>query len=141
MRVTEECNVIKAEKGFALIELVKKPECGNCKLCAFNKKNAIRVPAKCSIECAPGDRVVVEMPEKPLCGSSLILFAIPLILLLIAVLATANCKWYVQISSIVIALAIGLITVILCDKLVKKNSKRIPTVKKVIKENNIGENQ
>lgn len=96
MRVTEECNVIKAEKGFVLIELVKKPECGNCKLCAFNKKNAIRVSAKCSIECAPGDRVVVEMPEKPLCGSSLILFAIPLILLLIAVLATANCKWYVH---------------------------------------------
>lgn len=131
----EECSVIKAHKNSAVIELVRRSECESCKACVFNKKNVLRMNAKTEVACKAGDRVLVEMPEKQVAGASFILFAVPLVLMLISVLITADKPWYAQILSICGALAIGLAVVILCNQMIKRKPSYLPTVKQIITEN------
>ncbi len=138
--ITEECKVIKVKKNFAVIELERKPQCDNCKACAFNRRNTVRMSARLDTECRAGDSVIVEMPQKSIKGSSLVLFLAPLLLMLAAVIITANYRWYVQIPSIIGALLIGLCLIILFDRLIRRNAAFMPTVKKIIENNNhIGE--
>lgn len=142
MPITEECSVIKTNGDKVVIELVRQPKCDGCKACAFNKRNRLRMTANSEIKCVAGDRVVVEMPSKTVAGAWLILFVLPLILMLVAVLITAQMRWYVQVLSIVAALALGLAAVILSDRIIRSRTEYLPTVKKIVNkniENNIGD--
>lgn len=143
MHIIEECNVIKVKGDYAIIELTRKPECEGCKACAFNRRNTIRMTAKCETSCLVGDKVMVEMPEKSVKGSWLILFVLPLVLLLASVLITASSVWYIQLVSIAAALLLGLCGAMLCDFAIRRHSKFIPTIKNVVEENKkfLGENQ
>ena len=133
MPLVEECRVVKVIGDYAVIELERKPECDGCKACAFNRRNILRMTARSEIPCAAGDMVSVEMPQKSIKGSYLVLFLLPLVLMLIAVSVTAEFAWYVQIPSILGALLLGLIATFLCDKLIKRKAAYMPTIKSVIK--------
>lgn len=143
MPITEECNVVKVRGSRAIIELVRKPECDGCQACAFNRRSSIKMTARKEVDCYAGDRVTVQMPEKTIKGSWLVLFVFPLALLIIAVCLTVNLDWYFQIAAVCAALLIGLGVAILCDFLIKRNSKYIPTIKEVItiNKNHIGVDQ
>ena len=139
-QITEECKVIKIKKNLAVIELERKPECENCKACSFNRRNTVRMNARLETECSAGDRVIVEMPQKAIKGSSILLFFVPLMLMLAAVFATASQAWYIQIPSVVGALIISLGLIFLFDKLIRRNAAYMPTVKQIVKNtNHIGE--
>lgn len=135
MPITEECSVVKVKGDYAVIELSRKPECEGCKACAFNRRNTIRMTAKKEIDCEAGDRVIVQMPEKSIKGSWIILFALPLLFILTAVIITAKFAWYLQITAIGIALLMGFGCAVLCDFLIRRRTKYIPIVKNTLKEN------
>lgn len=136
----EECNVVKVKGDYAVIELERKPECEGCKACSFNRRNSLRMTAMRSADCSVGDRVSVQMPEKSIKGSYLVLFLIPLALMLAAVLITAKYEWYVQVPSIVGALLLGLAIIVLCDGIIKKKAAYMPKIINVIKNtHHIGE--
>ena len=138
--ITEECKVIKIKKNFAVIELERKPQCESCKACSFNRRSTVRMNARIESECSVGDIAIVEMPRKSIKGSSFVLFLLPILLMLVAVLVTADCSWYVQIPSVVGALLVGLGAIVLVDRLIRRNSEYMPIVKQIVKNtNHIGE--
>ena len=130
--MTEICTVKKVRRGGVYVELTRKDECDGCKMCAFNNKKSIVVPAACTIDVTVGQTVEVEMPTRSPGAASLLIYAVPLLLILIGALAGyAGGLWW-QIGLSATGLIIGLAVAYAIDRAYRKKSGMIPTVTRIV---------
>lgn len=130
--MTETCTVKKITRGNVYVELVRKDECDGCKMCAFNNKKSIVVPAACGIAVDVGQTVEVEMPTRSPGAASLLIYAVPLLLILAGALIGLVGGVWLQIGLAACGLILGLVAAFLLDRAYRKMRGMIPTVKRVI---------
>lgn len=130
-----ECTVQKIKGKFAYILVTKSQECEGCKACAFGKDGTISMPAIDDIGCKTGDRVLVEMPQKRIKAAPIYLYAIPLLLLLVAALIG---NIFSQTAAIIASLSTLIVSVLMIwfiDKRYRKNKDFMPLIIKIINVN------
>ena len=84
--MTEICTVKKAGKRGIFVELKRGERCDGCKICAFNRKNTLVVPAKSDVHVKAGDTVVAEMPTVSVGAGALLIYALPLLFIVVGAL-------------------------------------------------------
>jgi sigma-E factor negative regulatory protein RseC len=91
MMIEEFARVVDVEDGFAWIESERTSTCSSCSVHAgcgtgviakLLGNRRLRLRAICNIELAPGDHVVIGIPESGLLRGSLAVYAVPLIAML-----------------------------------------------------------
>ena len=125
----EKCTVQRIKGNHAYIELIRTPKCDGCKACAFHGKDKIVLPAIKDCECAAGDTVIVEMPEKQFVFAPLLLFGLPLVCFLIGLMAGrfAGGELLMVLLGFAFA-ALGYLIAVFADKTLKNNRKYMPIV-------------
>ncbi len=134
--MTEDCVVKKIRRGYVYIELNRSEKCDGCNLCAFNKKKSIVMPAHCDKAGAErvkiGSRVTVEMPTKSVGAASLLIYAIPILLLFVgAAIGLVGGVW-LQIGLAAAGLVSGLAAAFAIDKIYRRKVGILPTVINVL---------
>ena len=77
--------VVRLKNAVAYIEIERSQECAGCKACALAAKKVTVLPATNDVGAKAGDEVLVALaPQKPLIAT-LMLFLLPLVLMVIAV--------------------------------------------------------
>ena len=126
--MTETCTVKKVKRGTAYIELKRKDECNACKICSFNSKKSMIVPALCDIAVGVGDSVVVEMPTLSAGSGALMIYALPILLMLVGALIGLAGNMWLQIGLCACGLALGLVGAYLIDRAYRRKSGVMPKV-------------
>ncbi len=126
--MTEVCTVKKVKRGVAHIVIERKDECNGCKICSFNNKNSMTVPALCDIPVTVGEKVVVEMPTRAVGAGSLSIYAVPVLLMLIGALIGLVGSVWLQIGLCAAGLALGFVAAFLIDRAYRKKSGVMPRV-------------
>ena len=135
-----ECTVQKIKGKYAFISVTKSDKCEGCKVCSFGKDGTMLIPAIDEIGCKPGDRVVVEMPQKRITAASLYLYGIPLLLLLAAALIGNLFSQTAAITAALSTLIISVVMIWFIDKRYRKKKEFMPLIIKIINVNE-GEKQ
>ncbi len=137
----EQCTVKKVKKSVAYIELNRSEKCEGCKICSFNRKKTITVPALCDYRVAAGDTVTVEMPTKSVGAASLLIYALPILLMAIgAVIGLAGSVW-LQAGLCGAGLALGLIAAFVIDRIYRRKRGVLPRVVSVAENNQEKQNE
>lgn len=140
MSIVEECTVTQLDGKYAIVSLLKQEKCEGCKICSFGKKNMISLSAINNIECKVNDNVLVEMPEKSITLSPVILYIIPLVLLTLGIVLGSFVSEIFAILLGVALVIIGIVIVALIDRLYRKNPIYMPKIiKKVLDKEQEGE--
>ncbi|MBD5132257.1 MAG: SoxR reducing system RseC family protein [Clostridiales bacterium] len=124
----EQCVVKKVKRGLAFVEVKRSDKCEGCKLCAFNKQNVMVVPALCSEQVAAGDVVTVQMPTKPVGAVALLIYALPLLGIVIGALIGLVGSWQLQLGLAAAGLVVGLAAIVPLERLYRKKSGVMPVV-------------
>lgn len=110
--------VVRVKRSIAYVEIVRSSACEGCKACALASKKVMTLPAANDIGAKPQDKVLVSLaPQKPLVAT-LMLFLLPLVLMIIALVITST----VVQSELMLALyafsglTVGLIIAFVFDK-------------------------
>ncbi len=137
----ELCTVKKVSGKYCYIELVRNEKCESCKVCAFNRKEKIVVPAACGIAVEAGDTVECEMPTVSVGVGALLIYAIPIALILIgALIGLAGGVW-LQIGLAGGGLVLGLAAALVIDRAYRRRPGVIPAViRKVQSERRLAAN-
>ena len=129
----EECVVKRVHRGYAYIELNRTEACDNCKLCAFNNRKSLVVPAKCNVaDVTVGSRVIAEMPTESVGAAPLLIYAIPVILLFVGALIGLLGGVILQISLAAAGLVLGLAAAFVIDRIYRKKAGVIPTITAIL---------
>ncbi|MCL2797449.1 MAG: SoxR reducing system RseC family protein [Firmicutes bacterium] len=126
--MTELGVVQKVKKSLAYVEIKRTSKCEGCKACAFGDNMAIVLPSLMECPCAPGDTVVLKMPEQSFAGASLVLFLLPLALFFVGLFSGLALGPYFMLLFAVVFLAIGIGFSVLIDRALRKNPKYVPVV-------------
>lgn len=129
--MTETCTVKKVKRGVAYIELKRKDECNGCKICSFNNKKSMTVPALCDVEVCVGDTVTVEMPTQSVGGGALMIYALPILTMLVGALIGLAGGMWLQIGLCAGGLALGLVGAFLIDRAYRRKAGVMPKVLKI----------
>ncbi len=132
MIMTEVCTVKKVGKRYAYIELVRSGKCDGCKICSFNKRDKLTVPAVADINVAKGDTVVAEMPTKSVGIGSLLIYILPLALMIIGALIGLTGGVWLQVGLSGGGLCLGLVGAIPLDMLYRRRAGVLPRIIQVI---------
>ncbi|HPN38753.1 MAG TPA: SoxR reducing system RseC family protein [Melioribacteraceae bacterium] len=85
----EEGIVIKSQNGIAEITIIEKGDCSECSAkvyCSPSEGNKKKLKVKDPFGVNPGDRVKVSLKGSNLFAASILLYGVPLVLLIIAIL-------------------------------------------------------
>ena len=132
--MTELCEVKRVKRGTAYVELVRSDKCDGCNMCAFNKKKSMVVPTVCEIAVEVGQTVVVEMPTRSVGAAALLIYALPLLFMVIGVLIGLLGGVWLQVGLCAAGLAIGLLCAFFIDKAYRKKAGVLPKVLRVVEK-------
>lgn len=124
----ELCTVKKVKRGCVYIELTRTEKCDGCRMCAFNKRKSMTVPARTEIDVRAGDRVIAEMPTRSVGAGALAIYAIPLLLMVVGALVGLVGEPWLQMTLCAAGLALGLLCAYLIDKAYRRRDGVLPTV-------------
>lgn len=128
----ELCTVKKIKRGTVFVEIERTDKCDGCKMCSFNKRKSITVPAVCDIKVDVGQKVEVEMPTAAVGGAALLIYAVPLVLMLAGVLIGLVGEWWLQLVLCASGLAVGLVCALLIDRAYRKKAGVLPRVSGIV---------
>ncbi len=126
--MTESCRVKKVRRGIIYVELNKSQKCDGCKMCAFGKNNTIVMPALCDLPVQVGQTVTVRMPIQSAGNAALLIYAVPLLTMLIGALIGLVGEWQLQLGLAAAGLVVGLAAIIPIERLYRKKSGALPVV-------------
>ncbi len=126
--MTEICTVKKVGKCGVYVELKRNERCENCKICAFNRKNTLVVPAKSDIAVNVGDTVVAEMPTVSVGAGALLIYALPILFIVLGALIGLSGGLWLQVGLAAAGLVIGLIAAWLIDRAYRRRDGVIPRI-------------
>lgn len=133
--MTERCVIKKVKRGLAYIEITRNEKCDGCKMCSFNNKKSIVVPAVCKIPVEIGREAVAEMPTRAVGAASLLVYALPILFIALGALVGYACgKWWLQPILAAVGLVSGLICAVVIDRAYRRRSGVLPTVLEMIEE-------
>lgn len=127
--ITETGKVDKIKGNLFFVRLTKSQKCEGCKVCDFGKNNHITIPALAEVDCKVGDDVVIRSPIRKTYLSSLIMYLIPIMIMLVSAIVVYNIfknDLYVLIACAV-SLLVSFLLVFILDKLVR-NKKNMPLI-------------
>lgn len=126
---TETGKVEKIKGNLFFVKLTKSQKCEGCKVCDFGKNNHITIPSLSEVDCNVGDEVVIRSPIRKTYLSSLIMYLMPIVIMLISAIIVHNIfknDLYVLIACAV-SLLLSFLLVFVLDKLVR-NKKNMPLI-------------
>lgn len=121
--------IVKTKRKTAYVEMIKNSACNGCKACAFGASKKLVLPANNDLGATVGDTAVVALPpEKPV-FSFVMLYALPLLTLLIGLFVTSaitDKSLFIALGALV-GLVVGFTAIFIPDKLYfsKKYSLRV----------------
>lgn len=125
----ERGTVTKVKRGIAYVRIERGEKCEGCKLCAFNGKNKLVLPALCDISVSAGDTVSLQMPTRSAGAGALLVYALPLAALLVgAVIGLIIGGLVAQIVSCAVGLAVGIILLIPLERVYRRRAGVMPVV-------------
>ena len=133
--ITEVGTVDKIKGNLYYVKLSKSEKCEGCKVCDFGKNNSITVPSLTEVDCKVGDSVIIRSPVKKRYLSSIIMYLIPIVVMLVSAIITYNATK--DDSTVLISCAIGLVVsflvIFILDKLVRNKDNMPLIIKNVSK--------
>lgn len=141
--MTEVVTVVKDKGKTAVVELKRTEKCAGCNKCSFNRRSTVKTLAIKDTDCATGDLVVVELPEKEILLAPLFLFVIPIACLLAGIVLGQKLALGWQLAVIAASLAVGLGILYAADRLYRRQRKFMPVITEkyeIEKNENQGEN-
>lgn len=133
--MTEQCTVKKIKRDIVYVELKRSDKCEGCKMCAFNKRDAMTVPAVCKMPVKVGQTVTVEMPTRAAGAATLLVYAIPLLLMVVGAVIGLVGEWWLQLTLAAVGLAIGLAAIIPVERIYRRKAGVLPVVIGVAEQN------
>jgi positive regulator of sigma E activity len=124
----EQGIVKKVKHNLAFVEIRRLEKCDGCKLCAFGGNKSVVWPSIMKTECRPGDSVILEMPQKTMAGSSVLLFLLPLALFSLGLVAGMFLsELFMVLFGFIFALS-GAVISFCAERAVRLNPKYAPVV-------------
>lgn len=134
----EKGEVIKTENENATVRISRSSACGKCGMCGMTEEQKhVDISLPNTLSAKQGDWVEIEINENASLKVTLIIYLIPLLIALAAMLlayAFSAPEW-VLLVVFVVALGGGFLVVRLIDKKYSKKLDIIPKMVSVIKEN------
>lgn len=133
--ITEIGKVEKIKGNLYYVKLSKSEKCEGCKVCDFGKNNSITVPSLSDVECKIGDSVVLRSPIKKKYISSIIMYLLPIIIMVLCAVVTYNIT-HNDLSVLIacgISLVVSFLIIFILDKLIR-NKSNMPLIIKNISE-------
>ncbi len=120
----ETANVIKTTGKIAVLEILKRPECDGCGICAFREgKSKVKVKALNTACAKAGDTVIVKAEKDHRAFASFIVYIVPVLLAGIGVLigwfALASELWAAMLC--LAGFILGFVLVVIADRLAAKS--------------------
>ncbi|MBE5731508.1 MAG: hypothetical protein E7353_00605 [Clostridiales bacterium] len=133
--ITETGTVNKIKGKLYYVKLSKSEKCEGCKICDFGKNNSITVPALSDVECGVGDNVVIRSPIKKNYLSSIIMYLLPIVVMLICAIVSYNITSndLTVLITCAIGLVVSFIIVFVLDKLIRNKNNMPLIIKNVSK--------
>ncbi len=138
--MTDVCTVKKIKGKLIYVELTRGDKCDGCKICAFNKRAKMVVPAVSEIPVRVGERVVAEMPTVSVGAGSLLIYAVPLLMTVIGALIGLVGGLWLQVGLGAAGLVIGILCAWLIDRLYRRREGVLPKIIALCENSDDGEN-
>lgn len=126
--MTEVCKVVKVKRKLVYIEITRTDKCNGCEVCSFNNRKSMTVPAACETEVAAGQLVRVRMPEKSVGAGSLLIYAVPILTMLIGALIGLVGGMWLQIGLCAAGLVLGFVAAFFIDRAYRRAPGVLPEV-------------
>lgn len=119
------------------VQFKRTSACDKCKICSIEQGGNVSITLKNNLNAQVGDIVEVEVWQKAVTLSYLIVFGIPLLTVLLGVIIASAASLSELYSILVTAgsLILGFLIVFVLDKKVAKNQKFAPKIIRVIDQN------
>ena len=136
--MTEAGKVIDIrEDGKAVVRFTRKDACAHCNLCSMRSGDAhIDMTMENKLSAQKDDTVIVEMKDGGMGVLTVILYAVPLFLMLVAILITILLKPEEEYVVGVVAVAVCLfayIAIYIINRKIKPKRRLEPVMLKIIK--------
>lgn len=133
--ITEVGTVDKIKGNLYYVKLSKSEKCEGCKVCDFGKNNSITVPSLTEVDCKVGDSVIIRSPVKKRYLSSIIMYLIPIVVMLVCAIITYNATKddLTVLISCAIGLVVSFLVIFILDKLVRNKDNMPLIIKNVSK--------
>ena len=131
--------ITKLNGEYVYVKVDKKDECSKCGMCAFPKNaNSIEIFARNNVNAKKDEQVIVEIKDKGKMLGFLLVFIVPLLLLVGAILLN-----FLVVHNELLTMGIGIVLIALwyfvlsfIDKFLKKSNKYGAEVVAVINKKN-----
>ena len=133
--ITEVGTVDKIKGNLYYVKLSKSEKCEGCKVCDFGKNKSITVPSLTEVDCKVGDSVIIRSPVKKRYLSSIIMYLIPIVVMLVCAIITYNATKddLTVLISCAIGLVVSFLVIFILDKLVRNKDNMPLIIKNVSK--------
>lgn len=142
--MTETGLVTKTEGKYAYVKIDKKDECAKCGMCLFPKNaSSIELRVFNGVKAKEGDLVLTTTSQKTKTVSSLLVFLVPLLLILIAS-AIGYFVFYNELLSLafsVVAVVVWFIILSFIDKKLRKTTIFCSMIVKVLDNQATNQNE
>lgn len=118
----------------AVVQIERKQKCVGCNACHIASGGVMQLEVENTANAAVGDTVEIEISEKSITQSILIVYGIPLLLMLVGVIISSiyiKTEWIVGVIGIG-ALILGFVCVWALDKIFAKRKEYNPKMIKVL---------
>lgn len=132
--------VLSCDEKFAIVKVDKKDQCSKCGMCLFPKgASQVEIKAKNSLLAKPNDEVIIETERDGKFLGAVLVFFIPLVLIigavLIGYLALKSELWILILSVLFVVLWYTILAVI--DRRLKRSFSFCPTIVEIYKQGEI----
>lgn len=119
------------------VQFKRTSACDKCRACSIDQGGKVSITLKNDLGAKVGDIVEVEIWEKAVTLSYLIVFGIPLVMLLLGIILASMARFNELYSIITAAssLVFGFLIVFVIDKIIGKNQRFAPKIIKVYNQN------
>lgn len=124
----ERCVVKKIKRGTVYVELRRSDKCEGCKMCAFGKQDVLVLPTVCDRSVTAGEEVTVKMPTQSAGAAALLIYALPLLGILIGALIGLVGEWQLQLSLAAAGLVAGLVAIVPLEHVYRRKAGILPVV-------------
>ncbi|MFI3229748.1 MAG: SoxR reducing system RseC family protein [Bacillota bacterium] len=134
--MVEVGKIDKIKGSWATVRFDRKLACENCNMCFKPKEeNYVELRVKNTVNAKVGDNVKVSMGDKAVITASAIVYAVPLVIVAIAVVISSLLSTeFVAFVSAIVALILSFVVVHIIDKKLKTNKAYFPQMVAIVLE-------
>ena len=123
------------KRNYATVVFPRKQACEHCQMC-FQTKDSMRVSVRVhnTLNAKVGDSVAVDMSERIVLKSALVVYLIPVLLVLVALLLTRKYDEKVQIVAFCASLAISIGIDVIVERIFRKKRKTIAVISAIVSD-------